>query len=224
MSRSIAFWMLWLGFIAYAFLLAPPNDPQTFTLIKNLSTGQWDGINPLVIAVFNTLGLLPLAYSCLMLFDGRGQKVRAFPFVMFSFGVGAFAILPYLALRRPNPKFEGAKSRLLKVLDSRWMGGAIALTTLALLTFGIVAGDWSDFVQQWQTSRFVHVMSLDLCLLSLLPPALLGDDLSRRGLDDRRILWGVSLVPLLGLLVYLTLRPPLKVSSETAVSNTVNLV
>jgi hypothetical protein len=31
--------------------------------------------------------------------------------------------------------------------------------------------------------------------------------MARRGLDDRRIFWAVALVPLLGPLVYLVLRP-----------------
>lgn len=47
MSRKIGFWLLWIGLIVYAFFLAPPNQPETFELIKNLSTGKWDGINPL---------------------------------------------------------------------------------------------------------------------------------------------------------------------------------
>jgi hypothetical protein len=47
MFRKIAFGLLWLGFITYAFVFAPPDQPDTFKLIKNLSTGQWQGINPL---------------------------------------------------------------------------------------------------------------------------------------------------------------------------------
>jgi len=41
----------------------------------------------------------------------------------------------------------------------------------------------------------------------------LGDDMARRGLSDDRIFWAVSLVPLLGPLVYLCLRPPLPESA-----------
>ncbi|WP_239651527.1 hypothetical protein [Neosynechococcus sphagnicola] len=66
-----------------------------------------------------------------------------------------------------------------------------------------------SFFQQWQTRRFIHVMTLDFCLLSLLFPTLLGDDMTRRGLKDRRIFWSVSLLPLVGPLLYLSLRPPI---------------
>jgi hypothetical protein len=72
----------------YATFLAPPNDPNTFTLIQNLSTGQWQGINPLVIALFNIMGVLPMLFISLMLFDGRGQKIPAWIFAISAFAVG----------------------------------------------------------------------------------------------------------------------------------------
>lgn len=218
MSRKIGFWLLWLGFITYAFFLAPPNQPDTFSLIKDLSTGQWSGINPLVIALFNIMGVWPMIYSAVILIDGRGQKIAAWVFLSLSFGVGAFALLPYLALRQANPQFIGQKTLLLKWLDSRWTGVGLLLAALALVVFGLVAGDWSNFVQQWQTDRFVHVMSLDFCLLWWLFPALLGDDMARRGLKDVRIFWAVALVPLLGAATYLAFRPPLEQSEGERLS------
>jgi hypothetical protein len=214
MQRKVALWLLWLGFIGYAFILAPPDSPDTFTLIKNLSTAQLDGINPLVIALFNIMGVLPLLYGCLIYIDGRMQKIPAWLFSVASFAVGAFALIPYLALREPNGSFEGEKTGLLKVMDSCWLGGLVAIAALSLLFYGFTNGDWSDFVQQWQTSRFIHVMSLDFCLLCLLFPVLLEDDMTRRGLKDRRIFWAVTLLPLLGAIAYVTLRPPLPDSRE----------
>lgn len=214
--KTLLFGALWLGLVVYAFFLAPPNQPDTFPLIKDLSTGQWQGINPLIIALFNIMGVFPMIYSCLLFFDGRGQKLRAWPFAACSFGVGAFALLPYLALRQPNPTFTGQKNSLLKLLDSRWTGVLLGLGTVGLLAYGLLAGDWGDFVQRWQTDRFIHVMSLDFCLLCLLFPGLLGDDMARRGLHDQRLFWAVSLVPLLGAVVYLVLRPPIR-SADTAI-------
>jgi hypothetical protein len=209
MLRKVAFWLLWIGFAAYAFGAAPPNDPDTASLILDLSTGNWNGINPLVIALFNIMGVLPLAYSCLLFIDGRNQRIPAGLFAAASFGVGAFMLLPYLALRQPNPGFSGEKDWLLKILDSRWTGRAIALMALGLVGYGVLAGDWSDFVQQWQTSRFIHVMSLDFCLLCLLFPALIGDDMARRGLQDQRMFAAIAVTPLFGALTYLAFRPPL---------------
>ncbi|HEY9608224.1 MAG TPA: DUF2834 domain-containing protein, partial [Allocoleopsis sp.] len=99
MTRKLGFGLLWLSIVIYAFFLAPPNQPDTFELIKNLSTGNWGGINPLIISLFNIMGIWPMIYGCLMFIDGRDQKIPAWPFAAGSFGVGAFALLPYLALR-----------------------------------------------------------------------------------------------------------------------------
>lgn len=210
MKNKIIFGSIWLIFILYAFIFAPPDQPDTVTLIQNLSTGNWTGINPLIIALFNIMGIWPLIYSCVLFMDGRGQKIPAWLFAGLSFGVGAFAILPYLALRQPNLQFVGKKSGLIKVLDSRITGLLLTLGTSILVGYGLTKGNWGEFIQQWQTSRFIHVMSLDFCLLSLLFPALLGDDMTRRGMKNPAIFWGVSLVPLFGPLFYLITRIPLK--------------
>lgn len=208
MVRKIAFGSLWLGFIAYAFIFAPPDQPNTFELIKNLSTGEWQGINPLIIALFNIMGIWPLIYSAVVFIDGRGQKISAWPFATASFAVGAFALLPYLALRAQNQEFVGKKNIFLKLLDSRLTGVLLTLGAAILVGYGL-QGDWGNFIQQWQTSRFIHVMSLDFCMLSLLFPALLGDDMVRRGWKDNQLFWLFALIPLFGPLIYLSVRPPL---------------
>ena len=210
MLRTIFFGLLWTAFLGYAFLFAPSAQPDTLDLIINLSTGNWKNINPLIIALFNLMGILPIIYSCFLFIDGKGQKIPAWPFATASFGVGAFAILPYLALRQPNPSWSGEKNLLLKILDSRWLGIMLTIGTAILLCFGLVNGDWSNFVQQWQTNQFIHVMSLDFCLLCLLLPTLIKDDLARRNITSSRIFWLVTLIPLLGTLIYLCLRPPLE--------------
>ncbi|MFQ4146119.1 DUF2834 domain-containing protein [Chlorogloeopsis sp. ULAP02] len=214
MQQKTVFWLIWLGLITYAFVFSPPNQPDTFELIKNLSTGQWQGINPLVISLFNIMGVWPVIYSEVIFIDGRGQKIPAWPFAALSFVVGAFALLPYLALREPNTQFSGQKNTFLKLLDSRWIGVVLTIGAAILVGYGLGQGDWNNFVQQWQTSRFIHVMSLDFCLLCALFPALLGDDMVRRGLKNPQIFWLVALIPLFGPLMYLCIRPSLPEASS----------
>lgn len=214
MTRKLTLGLLWLGFIIYAFFLSPPLQPNTFELIKDLSTGQFAGINPLTVALFNIMGVFPFIYGCLLLIDGRSQKLPAWIFLLGSLGTGAFALLPYLVLREPNSQFAGEKSAILKFFDSRWFGTSLAIGAISLVVYGISQGNWTDFSQQWQTSRFIHVMSLDFCLLCLLFPILLGDDMARRQLTDRRIFWAVSLIPFLGAALYVALRPPLAASTS----------
>lgn len=207
MTRKLIFGLLWLGFVSYAFFLAPPdNFPESLELIKNLSTGNWQGINPLIISLFNIMGIWPFVYSAVVFFDGRNQKIPAWPFASAAFGLGAFALLPYLALREPNQTFIGEKNSFLKILDSRILGILLTIGTAVLFIYSL-QGDWADFVQQWQTSRFIHVMSLDFVMLSLLFPTLLGDDMTRRGWQNHQLFWLFAIIPLFGPLIYLSIRP-----------------
>lgn len=207
--KTIFFFAIWLAFTGYAFLFAPPQQPDTFPLITNLINGDWQGINPLIIALFNLMGVLPLMYASFLFIDGRQQKLWAFPFAIFSMGVGAFAILPYLALRQPCPYFIGEKNWLIQIVDSRFYGFILTLIAIALIIFGCVYGDWGDFFQQWQTSRFIHVMSLDFCLLCLLFSPLLEDDIARREIKNETLYRTLAFIPLLGILIYLCFRPPI---------------
>lgn len=218
MIKNLPLWLLWLGFISYAFGLAPADSPDTLDLIKNLSTGQVAGINPLIVALFNIMGVFPIIYSCVLYADGRGQKVRAFPFGILSFFVGAFGLLPYLALRQPNPHFEGGKNWVIRLFDSCWLGALVALAAVSLIVYGFSQGNWGDFVQQWQTSRFIHVMSLDFLLLCALFPTLLSDDMARRGLNERWIFWTVALLPFLGAAAYIALRPAIAAESNPKIA------
>jgi hypothetical protein len=219
--RKVGFWLLWIGVVVYAFIFAPPNQTNTPELIQNLSTGNWNGINPLIVSLFNIMGVWPMIYAGLLLFDGRGQKLPAWLFTALSFAVGAFAIIPYLALREPNPGFEGKKNITLRLLDSRLFGISLLLGSVVLVVFGVKDGNWADYVEQFQTSRFIHVMSLDFCLLCLIFPALLGDDMARRGIKNPLVFWAVSLIPLFGPVLYLTWRPPAIESSDSAPVETV---
>jgi hypothetical protein len=214
MAVKIGFALLWLAFLLYAFLLAPPQDPNTFNLIQDLSLFKTEGINPIIVSLFNLMGILPFMYLPLLLVDGKGQKLPAWLFAAVTFGVGAFAILPYLALREPPVRFPGGKNWLLKILDSRVLGIVLSATFVAVLIGGAIAGDWGDFVEQWLTSRFINVMSLDFCLLVLLFTALLQDDLIRRGVGNSQLLQALLWVPLLGPLLYFCIRPPLPESDS----------
>lgn len=192
-------------FTGYAFLLAPPDSPDTWMLILKLSTGQWTDINPLIVALFNIMGIWPLIYAAVMLFEGPDQKFSPEPFSAASFAIGAFAILPYLALRHASGKVTATSLR--KILDARWLGPAIGMGTIGLLIYGYTQGNWSDFRQTWQTQRFIHIMSLDFLMLSALFPILAKDDLHRRA--GQSWLWWITFVPLVGAIVYLSLRPPM---------------
>ncbi len=207
MLEKTIFWGIWLIFLVYGFFFSPPDNPNTFDLIINLSKGNWDEINFYIISLFNLMGILPMVYACLLIIDGRNQKIIAYPFVIGSFFLGAFALLPYLGLRENNSDFTGEKNFLVKVLDSRLSAIALTVGTIILVILAIRNGNWNDFIYQWQTSKFINIMTIDFCCLCLLFPVLIQDDLKRRNIKNDKILWSIILVPFLGTLVYLCLRP-----------------
>lgn len=205
--QSFALWALWLGFVTYAVMLSPSSTPDTFDTIWQLSTGQWAELNPVIVVLFNLMGLWPMVYASLALPDGREQRFPAWPFVVGSFGLGAFALMPYLALRKPTKDIPNHSNDT--IATHRLVGAGVTITTLALLVYGLSRGSWYEnwqiFISEFSTSQFIHVMSLDFCMLTLLTPSLLWDDVARRHLAPGWRL--VSLVPLLGPALYLLLRP-----------------
>ncbi len=108
---------------------------------------------------------------------------------------------------------------MLKLLDSRVTGFILTLATAILVAYGLRKGDWGNFVQQWQTNRFINVMSLDFCLLCLLFPVLLENDMARRSWKNPQLFWLIVLIPLFGPLIYLSVRPPLPEVGVESISN-----
>lgn len=210
MNRKIALWLLWVGFIAYILLLSPPlHLDETFTLLKNIFTLNFAEINPIILSLFALIGIWLLIYSGLLFIDGRMQSIPFYPFALASVASGVIGLIPYLALRNPNQEFSGQKDAFLNLLDCRFFGIVLTLSTIALFAYGFGFGDWEDFVQQFLSDRFIHGMSLAFCLFGILFPTVLGDDMARRSWNNPQIFWTVALFPLLGPLVYLCLRPSL---------------
>ncbi|GAP94372.1 hypothetical protein NIES2104_08830 [Leptolyngbya sp. NIES-2104] len=138
------------------------------------------------------------------------QQIPAWGFMLASIASGTVGLIPYLALREPNDQFSGEKDPWLALLDSKATGIVLTISTVVFLLFAIVFGDWSLFVQSFQTDKFIHGMSLALVLFALLfpYPTLLSDDMARRGLiKESQFFWIVALIPLFGPLAYLCLRP-----------------
>jgi hypothetical protein len=199
MIRKLGLWLIWLGFIVYAIWFAPP---------LNISLPQL--LNPVVISIFSMVGIWLLIYSCLIFADGRMQQIPAWGFMLASIASGTVGLIPYLALREPNEEFSGEKDAWLALLDSKAAGILLTISTVVLLLFAIVFGDWSLFVKSFQTDKFIHAMTIAVLLFTLLfpYPTLLSDDMARRGLiKQSQFFWLVALVPLFGPLAYLCLRP-----------------
>ena len=212
MGRRLVLWFIWLSFVAYTIWLAPLDHSYTWYLGRKLITLQWGDLNAYIPAIFSLMGVLPMVYACLMFADGRMQTFRAWPYFVGSNFTGVICLLPYLLFRRCNQAFEGEQDKWLQLFDRRSTGIALLVSAIALIIYAVVMGDWEDYVQQFRTQPFVHLISLDFCLMCLIFPitSLFDDDMARRNIYSTRLFWSVALVPLFGPLVYLCLRPSLE--------------
>ncbi|MEO0927864.1 MAG: DUF2834 domain-containing protein [Cyanobacteria bacterium J06643_13] len=215
--RKILLGLFWLILLLYA--IATPQQFSTtqqsdFDLIIKMSTLQLSGVNPLLTAIFYTMGIFPIIYAALILFDDPEKQVSPYPFLVISLGLGAFALLPYFALRQSDTAWHGQKNTLQAVFDSRILAIACSAAVVGLLVWGSTTGNWSDFWMQWQSSKFIHIMSIDFSILSFLLMTILNDDMQRRGVDSG-ILKALSYLPLVGVLIYWCFRPQLPVSVDS---------
>jgi hypothetical protein len=212
MARSLTLWLIWFGFIIYLLFFAPPLQPDTLQPLQSLLAGQLPYVNPVIVALFSLVGIWLLIYSCLVFPDGRTQSLPAWMFMVAAIGTGVLGLIPYLALRRPNQSFSGEKDPWIALLDSQTTGVILTISTIILVLFALVWGDWSGFAHEFMTNRFVHGMSLAFCLFCVLfpYPTLLQDDMARRGLTaDSQLFQIAAWIPLFGPLAYLCLRPSL---------------
>ncbi|MBW4564321.1 MAG: DUF2834 domain-containing protein [Mojavia pulchra JT2-VF2] len=216
MVRKLILWLIWLGFVAYTISVAPLDQPDTWSLGRDLLTFQWGRINAIILAIFWLMGIWPMIYACLMFVDGRMQNFRAWPYFIGSNFTGVICLLPYLIFRKSNQEFYGKKDKWLSILEQRSTGINLLFATICLLAYAGIAGNWEDYVQQFFSRPFVHLISLDFCLMCLIFPvtSLFDDDMARRGLKDSRIFWAVALIPLFGPLIYLCLRPSLPETAQ----------
>lgn len=208
LARRLLFLLLLIADILYAKYAAPQGDPPG-NLFLQLALGQGPARNPAVWGVFQLLGIVPLMYWALLFPDGRGQRVWAWPFALGMMAFGAFALLPYLILRRPYlDAVPGAQNGAVRWFAGRPFAVFVAIALGSMLVWIMLFGNLANYVHWFRVSNFVHVMTIDLLVLTLLFPALLRDDMARRGVSDESTLGRVALgLPLLGPAWYLVRRP-----------------
>lgn len=211
MARKLILSITWIGFTAYTLWLAPLDHSYTWFVGKKLLTFQWSELNAFIPALFWLMGIWSMIYGCLMLADGRTQNFRAWTYFVGSNFTGVMCLLPYLIFRKSNQDFYGTKDSVLQMFDQRSTGLVLLASALLLVIYAVIAGDWNDYVHQFQTRTFVHLISLDFCLMGLILPitSLFADDIARRKIQNTRVLSSLAFIPLFGPLLYLCLRPPL---------------
>ncbi|MGR6543311.1 hypothetical protein [Paenibacillus tundrae] len=203
--------LIWVTFIIYAWLWAPGQPPGNDPIFGELITMQ--SREPWLLVVFSWLGIFPAIYACLLLRTSpqeRGSRFPVWPFVILSFGLGAFALLPYFAwvsahkLTPANTSLSFGSDRrsgIRRLVRNKLTHGILLLLTLGTFFYGLTQGNVEAYVEAFSQSSFVHIMTIDFVILSLLSVLAIYRDavISRR---SQAWAW-ISLLPLVGPLVYL---------------------
>ncbi|QHE53951.1 hypothetical protein [Pontibacillus sp. HMF3514] len=194
-SILLAFWLL---FICYALFLTPiEGDLDYVATLFSL-----DEPEPLIMAVFLLLGVWPMVFGLLLL-ENDQSTISAWPYVMFSFLFGAFALLPYFIFHRDQRKRENRTSnRIGEMIKNPFFPFALLIFTMIFVIYGLIYGNVEVYQEAFFNSRFVHVMTLDFFMLTLL--SVLGIShhaYHRNGQGTRLSILG--LIPIIGALVYL---------------------
>ncbi len=193
--------IVWLAFIGYAIFFTPDtggSDPYLRSLVTLQSK------EPSLMAMFSLLGLFPLAYACLLL-RSDDRRVPAWPFVIGSFALGAFALLPYFILTASGRLAEHRRSvRTVPSIRRSTEGAAthwiLLLVTVAVIAYGWIGGNRAVYAEAFQTSSFVHTMTIDFVVLTLLSVYAISRD-ARVNRQPAGIMW-LGLIPVIGLLFY----------------------
>lgn len=148
---------LWCALIFIAVFTAPPGSPDTGELITRMVTGKLEGVNLSLFALFNLMGVWPAAMAVALRGDAPWWK---WPFIALSFGVGAFALLPYFVLRPWLVRPAKDTSIIARLLSSVWVRRSLMLAVLCFGTLFFLGG-LEEFARLFRTQQFPYVMSFD---------------------------------------------------------------
>ena len=154
---------IWLLLLGEALLLSPPPRPDQGEWVVRLLTGDWGGEETSVVALFQLMGVWPLAMAALLAPRLRRAPVPLWPFVLGSMALGAFVLLPGLALgggRQPVARWQAWAGHRVVV-------GGLGCASVGLLIWAVGSGRPSAFVEAWRHEQFVHVMTHDFVALWL---------------------------------------------------------
>lgn len=201
MTLRLVAGITWVVLVALAAFGAPPSTTDPWPWIVDLMVGRWGGTEPWVVVEFQMMGLWPLWWASLEADRLRSRPVPAWPFLVGSMALGAFVWLPWLAFapRRALPE-AGGPERTVAAPALASISGAAAL---GLVLWGLWAGDLATFDAVRARDPFVWTMTFDFAALWLVTIPAAAEDARRRGGGP----WAVTLVPVLGTVAWLLVRP-----------------
>jgi hypothetical protein len=199
--------LMWLTMIAIVWIFAPSDEIETTKWVLEQLTIRWSNEGPWVIAWFWLMGLWPALMSLLMRADWNARP-PAWPFLVASFVLGCYALLPWFVLRR-EPR---------RVAEDGWLARwdvpvGIAFLGLLLVAWATATGHPMDVYQSASSNAFAFAMAADFL-------AFWGLSIVEARARAQRTAWQYTLIPLVGLGIFLGMEESRrKASSRGAVDS-----
>ena len=163
---AAAGWLL-LVFIAFGPLAPTESRPDQSEWIWRLLSGQWEGENVVLVALFQCMGIWPMLMVLRLRAVWTDPGRPAWPFLGGAFVLGCFALLPWFAWttreEAPAPPASRGAAALSAVLGA---------SALGLLGWGAFSGDAAGFLELFRSDAFVWAMSWDFVAFWLLAACL----------------------------------------------------
>ncbi len=183
MSR-VSFLIIWLGLILYSVFLAPDGNGSYLSDLLTMNDPDAG-----LLAMFSLLGVFPAVFAILLLRNDSGS-VPAWPFVVGSFVLGAFSLLPYFILNKNKERSNRTPNKVRGFLQSRGLSIVLIGLAFGLMVYGLFFGEATIYQKAFLESNFVHVMTIDFLILTGLSIVALRD---RDGVAG----W-IGLLPIIG--------------------------
>ena len=181
---------LWMGLVMIAYI-SPPTRPDVGEWVRMTMLGYWIGQEAWLVAVFWLVGLSPLAIAGVLAGDLRARPVPAWPFVLAGFGVGGFAVIPWLVLSGDGGRSGPSMPGMLRDVGGRRWGIGVGVLSGAALACGAWWGDPIGYLSLARSEGFAFIMSFDFAALWLATLVMVRRRSRTRG-------WLLALVPVLG--------------------------
>eukprot|EP00899_Mesostigma_viride_P022609 jgi/Mesvir1/3532/Mv12003-RA.2 len=160
------FALIWVALAGYATFVAPNQTPVRDEYFLKQLVGLYDNngipLNTILSSIFMLMGVYPAIYTALILPTGRSRNGSppALPFLIASFAIGAFALLPFFALHNPPcppVTSEDVNKLPLKATESKIFAGSLVLGALFYVGMAALAGgdQWLGYAQLFNESKFV---------------------------------------------------------------------
>ena len=203
----LLFLSIWLILVIYTVIFSSMKGVNSTEVIFKLLTFDFSSINPITVAIYNLMGIWPIIYLTMLYPDGKNKKVPSWPFLLASFLFGIFIILPYFVLRDYKNLNPPKSDRVIRILNHKVWLIILLVISLGIVNYGLLLGNFQDFLIHFQSNTFVHIMTIDFIALTFLSPFIIWIDSQRYLVDQHKNnIWILSFIPLIGTILYTIIK------------------